>query len=101
MANNISILAAGTFIRGNMFSDDMIIVEGGLEGNVVGNKVVIKSGGWVHGDLMCRSLSIELGGMMNGKIKVSREPLQTYLAWSQEKDALPEPEIVEMEEIQI
>lgn len=99
MANSISILAAGTFIRGNLFSDDVIIVEGGVEGNVVGNKVIIKKGGWVHGDLMCRALSIELGGMMNGQIKVTRESMQTFLAWSQEKDALPEPE--NMEEIQI
>lgn len=91
MANSISILAAGTFVRGNLFSNDMVIVEGGLEGNVVGKKIIIKKGGWIHGDLMCRSLSIELGGMMNGKIKVSQEALQAYLAWSQEKDALPEP----------
>ena len=95
MANSISIIAPGTFIRGDLFSDDMLIVEGGVEGNVVGNRLIIKSGGWIHGDLVCRALSIELGGMMNGQVKVSQQPVQTYLAWSEGVDALslPQPQI--------
>jgi cytoskeletal protein CcmA (bactofilin family) len=88
MANNISILASGTFIRGDLFSDDLLILEGGVEGNVVGNRVLIKANGWVHGELACRSLAIELGGMMNGRIRVSEKPTQAFLAWSQEKDEI-------------
>ena len=95
MANSISIIAPGTFIRGDLFSDDMLIIEGGVEGKVVGNRMIIKSGGWIHGELVCRSLSIEMGGMMNGKIKVSEHPVQTFLAWS-EGDctlSLPQPDV--------
>ncbi len=89
--SSISIIAPGTFIRGDLFSDDMLIVEGGVEGNVVGNRTVIKNGGWIHGDLVCRALSIEMGGMMNGKIKVSQQPVQTFLAWNEGVNALSLP----------
>lgn len=92
MANSISIIAPGTFIRGDLFSDDMLIIEGGVEGNVVGGRLIIKSGGWVHGDLICRSLSIEVGGIMNGKIKISMEPVPTFLAWNEGVKALSLPE---------
>ena len=91
MANSITILAAGTFIRGDLYSDDILIVEGGIEGNVVGNKVVVKSNGWVHGDLACKSLLIEMGGLLNGYVRVSTDPPQQYLAWA-EAGILPEPE---------
>lgn len=71
MANNITILAAGTFIRGDLFNDDVLIVEGGVEGNVVGNRVIIKAKGWLHGQLSCRSLSIEPGGQVHGYLRVT------------------------------
>lgn len=69
--NNITILAAGTYVNGDLFSDDLMIIEGGVEGNVVGNRVIVKKHGWVQGALTCRSLSIELGGVVNGMIRVS------------------------------
>lgn len=69
--NKLTILASGTYFRGDAFSDDIMIVEGGLEGNLIGNRVIVKSTGWILGNVTCRSLSIELGGMVNGMIKVS------------------------------
>lgn len=69
--NSLTILSAGTFVRGQVYSQDVLVVEGGIEGNIVGNRVIVKSQGWVHGDLMCRSLSIEPGGVVDGAIKVS------------------------------
>jgi cytoskeletal protein CcmA (bactofilin family) len=91
MASNISILAAGTFVRGDIFSEDLLIIEGGVEGKIVSDKVIIKPNGWVQGEMTCRSLLIELGGMLNGFIRVSSEPVNTFLAWSENQSlALPE-----------
>ena len=94
MSNSITILAPGTFIRGDLFSDDLLIVEGGIEGTIVGNRVIIKPQGWIHGDLTCRSLSIEVGGLMNGSIFVSSSPALSFLTWS-EQQALPSLEETE------
>lgn len=71
MGNSLTILAAGTFVRGDLFSEDVLVIEGGIEGNIVGNRVIVKSKGWVHGDLICRSLSIEPGGVVDGEVKVT------------------------------
>lgn len=71
MGNNLTILAAGTFVRGDVFSDDVLVIEGGIEGNIMGNRVIVKAKGWVHGDLVCRSLSIEPGGVVDGEVKVT------------------------------
>jgi cytoskeletal protein CcmA (bactofilin family) len=90
MASNISIIAAGTFIRGNLYSDDVLIVEGGIEGKIIGNQIIIKARGWVQGEMACRSLLIESGGMLNGFIRVSNEPVQAFLAWSENQPALSE-----------
>jgi hypothetical protein len=91
MASNISIIAAGTFIRGSLYSDDVLIIEGGIEGKVIGNQIIIKTNGWMQGELACRSLLIESGGMLNGFIRVSNEPNQAFLAWSESQPVLPEP----------
>ncbi|MCB2185162.1 MAG: polymer-forming cytoskeletal protein [Deltaproteobacteria bacterium] len=69
--NNFTILAAGTFVRGDVYSDDVLVVEGGVEGNIVGNRVSVKASGWLHGNLTCRSLSIEPGGIVDGAVRVS------------------------------
>lgn len=68
--NDLTILAPGTFIRGNLFSENILIIEGGVEGNIRGNKIIVKERGWVHGDVLCRSLSIEPGGIVDGAVKV-------------------------------
>ena len=69
--NNLTIIATGTMVRGELFSQDLLMIEGGVEGNVFGNKVVVKATGWVHGDVRCNSLSIEPGGVVDGAVKVS------------------------------
>jgi hypothetical protein len=71
--NNLTILAPGTFLRGDLISGDTLVVEGGVEGNVKGNRVIVKAQGWVHGDVVCRSLSIEPGGVVDGAVRVEVE----------------------------
>ena len=83
--NSLTVLSGGTFIRGDIYSQDVLVVEGGIEGNLVGNRVIIKPQGWVHGDVTCRSLSIEPGGVVDGAIKVS------------DATSLPSPAMVEQE----
>jgi len=72
--NKLTVLAGGTFVRGDLFSEDTLVIEGGVEGNIVGSRVIVKSRGWVHGDLTCRSLSIEPGGVVDGAVKVATKP---------------------------
>ena len=43
--NKLTVLSAGTFIRGDLYSQDVLVVEGGVEGNIVGNRVIIKNKG--------------------------------------------------------
>ncbi len=83
--NSLTVLSGGTFVRGDVYSQDVLVIEGGIEGNIVGNRVIVKPQGWVHGDLTCRSLSIEPGGVVDGAIKVS------------DSSSLPSPAMVEQE----
>lgn len=69
-ANQLTILAAGTIVRGDVFAQDTLVVEGGVQGNVVARKVVVKATGWVQGSLTCRSLTIELGGVVDAQVEV-------------------------------
>lgn len=85
--NNLTVLASGTFVRGDLFSEDVLVIEGGVEGNIVGARVIVKARGWVHGDLSCRSLSIEPGGVVDGAVKVATKP---SLPGRGEPEALPE-----------
>lgn len=72
MAGNIlTVLSAGTYVRGDVYSKDTLVVEGGVEGNLVGNRVIVKKQGWVHGNLSCRALSIEPGGVVDGDVHVT------------------------------
>ncbi|KIX14081.1 bactofilin family protein [Dethiosulfatarculus sandiegensis] len=73
-SNSLTLLAPGTMVRGDIFSENILVVEGGVEGNIRGNRVLVKSSGWVHGNLACRSLSIEPGGLVDGYIKVAEMP---------------------------
>ncbi len=72
--NRFTVLASGTFLRGDLFSEDTLIIEGGVEGNIVGARVIVKARGWVHGDVTCRALSIEPGGVVDGAVKVTTQP---------------------------
>jgi len=85
--NNLTVLASGTFVRGDLFSEDVLVIEGGVEGNIVGSRVIVKARGWVHGDLTCRSLSIEPGGVVDGAVKVATKP---QLPGRAEPESLPE-----------
>ncbi|MCA1905956.1 MAG: polymer-forming cytoskeletal protein [Desulfarculus sp.] len=75
--NKLTVLSAGTFIRGDLYSQDVLVVEGGIEGNIVGNRVIIKNKGWVHGNLLARSLCIEPGGVVDGAMKVHEQAVMT------------------------
>lgn len=69
-ANQLTILAAGTIVRGDVFAQDTLVVEGGVQGSVVAHRVVVKGTGWVQGKLTCRSLTIELGGVVDAEVDV-------------------------------
>lgn len=66
----MTILAAGTIVRGDVFAQDTLVVEGGVQGNVVAQKVVVKGSGWIQGNLTCRSLCIESGGVVDAQVEV-------------------------------
>lgn len=85
--NSLTILSAGTLFRGDVYSEDILIIEGGVEGNVSGNRVIVKPKGWVHGDIACRSLSIEPGGVVDGEVKVAHT--QALPAEGAPAEALP------------
>lgn len=68
--NELTILAAGTMMRGDVFAQDTLVIEGGVQGNVVAHRVVVKGTGWVQGSLTCRALTIELGGVVDGQVHV-------------------------------
>lgn len=87
-SNSLTLLAPGTMVRGDIFSENILVVEGGVEGNIRGNRVLVKSSGWVHGNLACRSLSIEPGGLVDGYIKVADMP--SLPPGKAENQALPE-----------
>lgn len=72
-ANRLTILAAGTIVRGDVFSQDLLVVEGGVQGKVVASQVIIKGTGWVQGSVTCHSLSIELGGVVDGQVNVTQK----------------------------
>jgi hypothetical protein len=95
-SNSLTILSSGTFVRGDLFSEDILVVEGGIEGNILGNRVIIKPTGWVHGDLSCRSLSIEPGGVVDGAVKVTTKP--ALPAGQAQPDSLPASEAYSLPE---
>ncbi len=68
--NQLTVLGAGTVVRGDLFCQGQLVLEGGVEGNVLADRVIIKGSGWVRGNLSCRSLTIELGGVVDGQVSV-------------------------------
>jgi hypothetical protein len=95
-----TIVARGTHLIGETRSTDELIVEGVIEGDVVGAKVVIKNGGRVIGTIDCETLVIEPGGILDGNIRSTgfqdkRRKGQTKrrrLLGGQAKGVLPPPE---------
>ena len=97
--NKLTVLSSGTFIRGDLYSQDVLVVEGGVEGNIIGDRVIIKSKGWVHGNILARSLSIEPGGVVDGAMKVHEQAVMT----AGEHDAeqrLPEGQVHNLIEVE-
>lgn len=71
-----TIISRGTTIRGETRSRDELIVEGVVEGNAFGEKIIIKEGGRILGNVHCRSLVIEPGGILDGDIKAEGLPVR-------------------------
>ena len=82
-ANQLTILAAGTIVRGDVFAQDTLVVEGGVQGSVVAHRVVVKGTGWIQGKLTCRSLTIELGGVVDADVEVVETGVLTKPAQAQ------------------
>ncbi|MFH2125696.1 MAG: polymer-forming cytoskeletal protein [Pseudomonadota bacterium] len=87
-ANQLTRRAAGTLVRGDVFAQDTLVVEGGVQGNVVAKRVVVKATGWIQGTLTCRSLSIELGGVVDAEVEVVENGMLMKPAQAR-NDALP------------
>ncbi|KIX10788.1 polymer-forming cytoskeletal protein [Dethiosulfatarculus sandiegensis] len=65
-----SVFVSGTLVLGNVYSESGLVVQGGIKGDVFGNRVTVKPQGWIQGTLTCRELVIERGGVVDGDIKV-------------------------------
>ena len=61
---NIQLHESG-FIKGDIFVKNAV-VKGKIQGNLTSDSLTIHSGGNVHGDIECRQLQIEKGGVHNG-----------------------------------
>jgi cytoskeletal protein CcmA (bactofilin family) len=71
---NPAILSSGTLVRGDIYSEGALVIEGTVEGNIIGNRVYVKPNGKVKGTVTCRSLMIERGGLVDGELKVMDSP---------------------------
>jgi cytoskeletal protein CcmA (bactofilin family) len=71
---NPAILSSGTLVRGDIYSEGVLVIEGVVEGSIIGNRVYVKPKGKVKGTVSCRSLVIEKGGIVNGSLKVVDTP---------------------------
>ncbi|MFT6849337.1 MAG: cytoskeletal protein CcmA (bactofilin family) [Sphingobacteriales bacterium] len=69
-SNSINLIATGTRIKGDMFSEGDIRVDGTIEGNIDSKaKIVIGNKGKVNGELLGRNADIS--GTITGTIKIS------------------------------
>jgi hypothetical protein len=69
-----TIISRGTHLVGETRSRDELIIEGIVEGDVIGAKVVIKNGGRILGTVDCETLVIEPGGILDGNIRSTGFP---------------------------
>ncbi len=69
-----TIISRGTHLMGETRSRDELIIEGIVEGDVIGAKVVIKNGGRIMGTVDCETLVIEPGGILDGSIRSAGFP---------------------------
>lgn len=65
--SKVSIIGSQTKLSGKVESEDVMIIAGHIEGDVKSTKVVIKERGRVEGNITCKSLVIEPGGIFDGR----------------------------------
>lgn len=65
--SKVSIIGSQTKLSGKVESEDVMIIAGYIEGDVKSTKVVIKERGRVEGNITCKSLVIEPGGIFDGR----------------------------------
>jgi cytoskeletal protein CcmA (bactofilin family) len=65
-----SIVGKTLFIKGNVFSDEEVFIEGKIEGEIhIQHRVVIEKSGVVNADIDAREVIIK--GTVNGNVKAS------------------------------
>ena len=65
------IVSRKAFVAGTIAADH-IVVDGKVEGPILGGDVVLKSQAHVIGDIACQSVTIEKGAYMEGRLVRSR-----------------------------
>ncbi len=70
-ASKVSIVGTNTKLIGRVESKDVMIIAGHIEGDVHSQKVRIKEKGRVNGNIICKSLVIEPGGIFDGRASMS------------------------------
>jgi len=68
--NNISVIASGLSINGILNCEEILDIEGKVEGDIIGNVVTIRELGEVQGNIITKVLNLK--GKFNGKIKSER-----------------------------
>lgn len=70
-SKNLSIIDNDLILDGNISSKGSLVIRGKVQGNLVGEQVVIAEEGSVFADAEVSSLTI--GGVFEGKIRASKE----------------------------
>ncbi len=68
-AKNVVIAERG-FVRG-LVRANRLVVAGGLDGNFLGMEVEVRASGRINGDVVCKSMTIDKNGVINGKCIMS------------------------------
>ena len=68
---NLSIIDKDLFMNGSISSKGNLVIRGNVQGNLVGEKVVIAEEGSVLADVEVSSLTI--GGVFEGEVRASEE----------------------------
>ena len=70
-SSKVSIVGTNTKLIGRVESTDVMVIAGQIDGDVHSQKVVIKEKGRVNGNIICKSLVIEPGGIFDGRASMS------------------------------
>lgn len=68
--NSISIISKNSRIKGELYSDGSLDIEGSIEGDIFGNIITIREEGEVNGNITAKTLNLK--GKFDGKIKSER-----------------------------